>query len=181
MTIPNLITIGRFLAVPVILYAMAEGAMLLAFVLFLLAGLSDAVDGIIARSFDQQSELGAKLDPVADKLLIVSVFIMLFLIGHLPVWLLVLVVSRDVLVLAAVAVSSLVGRPVKVAPIFVSKANTAVQIALVVLVLAELAFSVEVGALRFIMILAAAGLTVLSGAAYFMVWIRHMAGSPELP
>lgn len=174
MTLPNIITIGRFLAVPAVLYAMMSGAMGLALVLFLLAGLSDAVDGIIARRFDQGSALGARLDPLADKLLLVSVYIVLCALGHLPVWLIVLVVLRDVMILAAVAVAARTGRPIKIAPLFVSKANTAVLIMLALLVLAELAFAADAGMLRAAMIVLAAGLTVLSGAAYLVIWTRHM-------
>lgn len=174
MTIPNIITAGRFLAVPAVLYAMMTGAMGLALALFLLAGLSDAVDGIIARRFDQRSALGARLDPVADKLLLVGVYVVLGALGHLPTWLIVLIILRDVLILAAVAISARMGRPVAIAPLFVSKANTAVQILLALLVLVELVFEWEAGMLRSIMILLTAGLTVLSGASYLLVWTRHL-------
>jgi len=174
MTIPNIITAGRFLVVPAVLYALMTGAMGLALLLFLLAGLSDAVDGIIARRFDQRSALGARLDPLADKLLLVSVYIVLGALGHLPPWLILLVVLRDVLILAAVAVAARIGRPVTIAPLFVSKVNTTAQIALALLVLAELAFAVDAAMLRSVMIVLTAGLTVLSGASYLVVWTRHM-------
>ena len=175
MTIPNIITLLRFLMVPAVVYALLVGEMLPAFVIFVIAGLSDGVDGFIARHFDQQSELGAYLDPVADKLLLVTVFIMLAILGYLPQWLAVLVVSRDVLIVMAVLVSSLMAQPVEMNPILVSKANTAIQIALLSLVLAELALGIRLGELTTILIYVVAALTILSAAAYFKVWIDHMA------
>ena len=175
MTIPNFITLLRFLMVPAVVYALLVGEMLPAFVIFVIAGLSDGVDGFIARHFDQQSELGAYLDPVADKLLLVTVFIMLAILGFLPQWLAVLVVSRDVLIVMAVLVSSLMAQPVDMNPILVSKANTAIQIALLSLVLAELALGIRLGELTTILIYVVAALTILSAAAYFKVWIDHMA------
>lgn len=175
MTIPNLITLMRFLMVPAVIYALLLGATMPAFVIFVIAGVSDAVDGFIARQFNQQSELGAYLDPIADKLLLVTVFIMLAILGDLPQWLVVLVVSRDVLIVTAVILSSLMAQPVEVNPLFVSKANTACQIALAAVVLAELAFGTTFGGLREILIYGVAALTILSAGAYLKVWIDHMA------
>jgi hypothetical protein len=94
MTIPNLITVARLLCVPALVYAMILGELQLAFGLFLAAGISDAVDGFIARHFNQRSELGTYLDPIADKLLLVSVFVMLTWLAVLPLWFLILVASR---------------------------------------------------------------------------------------
>lgn len=175
MTVPNFITLLRFLMVPAVVYALLVGEVMPAFILFVAAGISDAVDGFIARHYNQQSELGTYLDPMADKLLLVTVFIMLAILGYLPQWLAVLVVSRDVLIVMAVLVSSLVAQPVDVNPIFVSKANTAFQIALVSVVLANLAFGLTLGGLETILIYVVAVLTILSAAAYFRVWIDHMA------
>ena len=72
MTIPNLITLMRFLMVPAVIYALLLGATMPAFIIFVIAGVSDAIDGFVARQFNQQSELGAYLDPIADKLLLVT-------------------------------------------------------------------------------------------------------------
>ena len=162
--------------VPAVVYALLLGAMMPAFIIFVIAGISDGVDGFIARHYDQQSELGAYLDPIADKLLLVTVFIMLAILDYLPQWLVVLVVSRDVLIVIAVILSSLMAQPVEVNPLFVSKANTALQIALASVVMAELAFGVTFGDLGLILIYCVATLTILSAAAYLKVWIDHMAG-----
>ncbi|MGA8394441.1 MAG: CDP-alcohol phosphatidyltransferase family protein, partial [Pseudolabrys sp.] len=124
MSIPNLITLGRILLVPVVVWAIASGAMWIAFVLFLGAGLSDAVDGYLAKRFHMTTELGAYLDPLADKALIVSIYIALGVNGLIPGWLVILVVSRDIMIVGAVMLSWLVGTPIKVKPLLVSKLNT---------------------------------------------------------
>src|SRR5690606_27028137 len=146
---------------------------------FLIAGLSDGVDGFIARQFDQRSELGAYLDPAADKLLLVSVFVVLGLMGELPLWLVITAVSRDALIITAVLISTLMGQPVAVKPLLVSKANTAVQIVLASLVLFELALAQQFSILRTGLIGLSGLLTVASAAAYLVGWLRHMNGDGE--
>ena len=176
MTLPNLITVARFIMVPLVILAMINGEMLAAFVLFLLAGVSDGLDGFIARNFNQRSELGAWLDPVADKFLLVSVFVMLGWLGVLPNWLVIFAVSRDALIIGAVVLSSLLENPVEMRPLLISKANTMVQIMLLVLVLADLAGLARLDAVIGWMIYAVAGLTIASASAYLVTWLRHMAG-----
>ncbi|MEM5494103.1 CDP-alcohol phosphatidyltransferase family protein [Hoeflea sp. AS16] len=176
MTLPNFITVARFIMVPLIILAMINGEMLTAFVLFLLAGVSDGLDGFIARNFNQRSELGAWLDPVADKLLLASVFVVLGWLGVLPGWLVIFAVSRDALIVGAVVLSSLMQRPVEMRPLLISKANTLFQIILLVLVLADLAGLAPLDGLIGWMIYAVAGLTIASASAYLVTWLRHMAG-----
>ncbi|VVT17710.1 CDP-alcohol phosphatidyltransferase family protein [Hoeflea sp. EC-HK425] len=176
MTLPNFITIARFIMVPLIILAMINGEMLAAFLLFMLAGISDGLDGLIARHFNQRSELGSWLDPVADKFLLVSVFIMLGWLGELPSWLVIFAVSRDALIVGAVVLSSLLDNPVEMRPLLVSKANTMVQIVLLILVLADLAGLAELDGIVTWMIYAVAGLTIASASAYLVTWLRHMAG-----
>ena len=96
--IPNLITVLRIAAAPVLVLLLDSQAYNLALIVFLAAGISDALDGFIAKSFNFESEFGAILDPVADKILLVSSFVMLTLLGHLPFWLLVIVGFRDILI-----------------------------------------------------------------------------------
>src|SRR5690606_21503574 len=143
---------------------------------FLIAGLSDGVDGFIARQFDQRSELGAYLDPLADKLLLVSVFVVLGLMEELPLWLVVMAVSRDLLIVCAVVLSTVMAHPVEMRPLLVSKANTAVQILLAALVLAELASGGSAGFTRTGLVLLSGILTAASTVAYFVLWLRHMGG-----
>lgn len=179
MTIPNLITILRFLLVPAVVLAMLQSHWNWAFAGFVVAGISDGVDGFIARQFNQWSRLGAYLDPMADKVLLVSVFVVLGFIGELPLWLVVAVVSRDALIICAVLLSTVMGQPVEMKPLMVSKANTAFQIVLAAEVLAELAFATDLGPLRPALIILSGLLTVASAAAYLVAWLRHMSGYGE--
>lgn len=179
MTLPNYITIARFLMVPLIILAMTNDEMLTAFVLFMVAGLSDAVDGFLARQFNQRSELGTWLDPIADKFLLVSVFVMLGWLGALPNWLVILAVSRDGLIIGAVVLSSLMDHPVEMRPLMVSKATTMVQIMLLILVLADLAGLARLDGLIAAMIHIVAVLTIASAGAYLVTWLRHMAGGSK--
>lgn len=174
MTIPNIITLARCLAVPGIIYALWHDQMVLAFALFLAAGISDGIDGFIARHFNQRSKLGAWLDPLADKLLIVSVFIVFGMTGDFPDWLVIVVVSRDVLIVGAVILASVMNQPMEADPILVSKANTAAQILLVAAKLLELAFDVSLGWTIPVLTGATAVLTIVSAASYLRIWMRHM-------
>lgn len=179
MTIPNLITLLRFVLVPAVIYAILLGRMEWALAGFVVAGVSDGLDGFIARQFNQRSELGAYLDPIADKLLLVSVFVVLGLMGELPLWLVIAAVSRDALIVTAVLLSTVMGNPVEVKPIFVSKANTAIQIVLAALVLSELAFDARFWDVRSWLVLLSGLLTAASAAAYLVAWLRHMNGYGE--
>jgi cardiolipin synthase len=179
LTIPNLITILRFLLVPAVVLAMLNMRWDWAFAGFLVAGISDGVDGFIARRFNQQSKLGAYLDPMADKVLLVSVFVVMGFIGQLPLWLVVTMVSRDALIICAVLLSTVMAHPVEVKPLYVSKANTAAQIVLAAVVLGELALGLHLDPLRPALILLSGVLTVASAAAYLVAWLRHMSGYGE--
>ena len=174
MSIPNLITLGRILMVPVVVWAIASGAMWIAFVLFVAAGISDAVDGFIAKRFNMTTELGAYLDPLADKALIVSIYLTLGINGFIPRWLVILVVSRDILIVGGIMLSWLVGNPLKIRPLLVSKLNTVAQIVFACIVLGTLGFNIEADTLRLVLMALVAILTLLSIAAYVVEWVRHM-------
>src|SRR5947209_11456830 len=103
-SIPNLITLGRILLVPIVVWAIASNQMEIAFAVFVVAGVSDAVDGFLAKRFDLRSELGALLDPLADKALLVSIFITLGVWGAIPRWIVILVLSGDFMILSTVIV-----------------------------------------------------------------------------
>ena len=175
MTIPNLITIGRLIIVPLVIVMIGQEGWATAFVLFVLAGISDAVDGFIARRFDMRSEFGAYIDPLADKALLVSIYVTLAITGELPGWLAVLVVSRDAMIVAAIIVSWLMERPVAIKPLFISKLNTGAQIAFAALVLSTRAFAIDLGIIDDAAMLLIAALTTASAAAYLALWLRHMA------
>ena len=158
----------------IVVWAITLGEMRIAFVLFLAAGISDAVDGFLAKRFHMKSELGAYLDPLADKALIVSIYVSLGIVGVLPIFLVILVVSRDIMIISAFLLAWLVGRPMPVRPLLVSKANTVMQILLAVLVLAQQAFGFEFGLVTSLTMAAVALLTLLSIAFYLAEWVRHM-------
>jgi cardiolipin synthase (CMP-forming) len=174
VNLPNLITLGRILLVPVIIWAITSGQMAVAFVLFFIAGVSDAVDGFLAKRFNMQSEIGALLDPLADKCLLVSIYIALGLTADIPRWLVILVVSRDIIIIGAVIVSWLVDRPVPMKPLMVSKLNTVAQVVYAGLVLAALGFGFVFAPFDIILMSVVTVLTLLSVSFYLVEWVRHM-------
>jgi cardiolipin synthase len=181
ITVPNLISIFRLVLVPIAIDAILSGRFDIAFWVFLIAGVSDGIDGFIARTFDQRSELGSYLDPLADKLLLVSIFVTLAVIGVIPVWLAIVVLSRDVLIVGGVILSWGLDRRVPIQPIMVSKANTFTQIGFAAVVLASRAFAFDVGGLWTLGMLLVTGLTIASGIAYVVGWLRAMSSEPGDP
>jgi cardiolipin synthase len=174
LSIPNLITLARILLVPVVVWTIATGQMYFAFMLFLVAAISDAVDGFLAKRFNMKTELGAYLDPLADKVMIVSIYAALGITAIIPLWIVILVVSRDMMIVGAVILSWVVGRPVKIKPHAVSKANTAVQIVFACLVLASNGFSFNAEPVLTLVMALVAVLTLVSVALYLAEWVRHM-------
>ncbi len=177
-TVPNIITIIRLLMVPSIVWLTLREQHVTAFWLFAIAGIGDAVDGFLARQFNLKSWLGAFLDPLADKALLVSIYVALTFLGQLPVWLTLLVVGRDVLIVAGVSVAWFRGRPVEMRPLPISKVNTLAQVVLAAIVLADLAFLMDLGWLRQALIVLVGLLVIGSTVAYAMEWARHF-GKPE--
>jgi cardiolipin synthase (CMP-forming) len=168
--LPNLITLARIALAPAFLLLLNAGDYKLALVVFAIAGLSDGLDGFIAKRFNYQSRLGAILDPVADKILLVSAYVMLTVQNHLPFWLVIVVVFRDLLIVGGYVLYTSMYGPVHMRPSWISKLNTFVQIALVVLVLLQQA--IEISYPNIIAILAYAVLvtTVASGGHYLWTW-----------
>jgi cardiolipin synthase len=177
--LPNLISLMRLLLVPLTVWLILSDAYVWAFATFLIAGISDGVDGYLARRFDWRTRLGAYLDPLADKALVVSVFVTLGFLKLIPAWLVIMVVSRDVLIIGAVLLSRLMDHPVRVAPLTVSKANTLAQLAFLVLGLGIAAAGRPLDQLVDYGSIPVALLTALSGAAYLTSWLRHMAEEPN--
>jgi cardiolipin synthase (CMP-forming) len=166
LNLPNLITLARLLCVPLAIWLILEARYGLAFWVFVAAGISDALDGYIAKRFDQRTPLGALLDPIADKSLLAGVYITLGLAEQLPHWLVILVVLRDLLIVGGYLLiqGSTGARPL--GPLFISKVNTLVQIALIGFVLARLGVGFEAGWLTVLLVGGAAVTTVLSGLSY---------------
>ncbi len=181
INIPNAVTLGRVILVPVIFWLLVSGQTKAAFFAFLVAGLSDAVDGFVAKRFKLETELGAYLDPIADKALIVSIYMALGVAGNLPSWLVIAVVTRDILIVLGVVLAWIVGQTVAIRPLAVSKANTAAQITLAAIVLADEGFKLGMVETRVVLVWITLVLTVLSLAAYFREWLGLMAGSRQPP
>lgn len=179
LSIPNLITLGRIILVPVIFWLVVSDRMQAAFITFAVAGLSDAVDGFLAKRFRWSTQLGAYLDPLADKLLIVSIFVALGVLMELPSWLVIAVVSRDILIVAAVMLSWLLGHPVRIQPLVISKINTTAQIVLAATVLADEGFGLGLETTRLVLVWVTGVLTIASLAAYLKAWLLHMSGYEE--
>jgi cardiolipin synthase len=172
--IPNVLTVLRLLAVPLIVLLMVEQRMMLAFVLFVAAGVTDGLDGFLAKRFDWRTELGAWLDPLADKALLVSIYVTLGIYGHIPPWLVILVASRDLLIVGAFVLSWMMERPVRIRPLIVSKVNTAAQILLAASVLANLGFALGLDKVADLLIIVVTTTTILSALAYLKSWFVHM-------
>lgn len=181
MTIPNLITIGRLLLVPLTIWLLISGFPELAFWAFVLAGVSDGVDGLIARQFNQRSQLGGYLDPLADKALLVSIYVTFAITGDVPVWLAILVVSRDLLIVGGVILAWMLDRPVAMRPRAISKTNTVAQIVLAAVVLASHAFLPNFMNIISSLIVIVGLLTVASAAVYVVDWVRHMGSGASAP
>jgi cardiolipin synthase len=172
VTLPNLITMARLCAVPATVWLMLNGRLDLAFWMFVAAGVSDAVDGWLARVRNARSALGAILDPMADKLLLVCVYVTLAAIGVLPDWLAILVVFRDMVIVGGVLVLWVLGQPPAIRPMMLSKLNTALQIALAAVALLLAGFDLRADALLSAMVWTVAGTTLVSGAVYVAAALR---------
>ena len=172
MNIPNSITLARLFMVPFAVYAILEGQYVAAFWIFIVAGLSDGVDGYLAKRLGQQSRLGACLDPIADKTLLVATFLALGYIGWIPLWLIMLVVFRDLMIVGGVAVLYLNEKTVDMTPHVSSKLNTVSQIALIGVLLGELSLGIDADMFNLALIYIIGATTLASGAAYVAVWSR---------
>ena len=174
-TLPNAITFARLCAVPGAVWLILNHRLDLAFWVFVAAGVSDAIDGWLARVTHSRSTLGAILDPVADKALLVSVYVTLAGIAVLPDWLAILVVFRDLLIVGGVLVLYVLGQPPTIRPIFVSKLNTALQISLAAGALLLAGYGMGDWVVLDIGIWLVAGSTFASGAAYVIQAARRPA------
>jgi cardiolipin synthase len=173
LTFPNLLTVVRLALVPLMAYLLEARNFEAAFICFIAAGLTDLIDGQLARHLNQKSPFGAWLDPAVDKVLIVIVFTLLAALGAVPLWLLLLVVFRDLAIVAAIADLYIAGKPPGFEPLTISKLNTFVQILYLALVLLSLAYEADLAWLVQVAGLLTAALTVLSFLAYFRLWLSY--------
>jgi cardiolipin synthase len=172
--LPNLLTALRLVAAPLTAMLILKGSDGEALAIFALAGLSDALDGYLARRLSPGSRLGIYLDPAADKLLMLASFVTLTVIHAVPLWLTVLIIGRDVGIVAGVGLAWLLGLPVQVEALNIGKASTVVQIAFVGLVLFLLALNLSQPGLVLGAAVATAGVTLASWIAYGQILLRAL-------
>ena len=188
MNLPNLISLARLLSVPLLVWAILAAKMELAFWLFVAAGISDAVDGFIAKHFGATSALGKYLDPLADKALLLGVYVTLGNAGYLPTWLVILVVFREVIIIGGAILILMLTEEAKIETLRISKINTAAQILLAAVILAIAAMELKEGELPWMQVYVAWGLTYLvavttflSGAGYIVKWGRKAESMEDSP
>ena len=171
--IPKLLTLARIAAVPVLILFLYEGRYGAALAVFVLAGVTDGLDGWIAKRFKCVTRLGSILDPLADKILIVSTYVMLVLAGDLPFWLILLIGFRDLGIIAGVLVLNTLNGHVQMQPSLLSKVNTFLQISLVILVMVERIGLIVLGPAAEILLWFVAVTTVASAIHYVYFWFIH--------
>jgi cardiolipin synthase len=165
MNLPNYITLLRVILIPFFIDFMVYGYYLEALVVFAAACVTDALDGLIARLTNKKTELGAFLDPMADKLLILSTFVTLALLGKLPSWLVIIVVSRDAILTMGSVVIYFTTQNLKIQPSVIGKVTTVMQLIVVAMSLILMNFSISVQFMP-VLLWATAGVTVASGMQY---------------
>jgi cardiolipin synthase len=180
LNLPNLISLGRLLLVPLAISLILDGRYWTAFWVFVVAGISDALDGFIAKRFNRRTRLGALLDPLADKVLLVSVYVTLGIAGQIWAWLVVLVVFRDIMIVGGyLLIQAIAALPKPTHPLFISKVNTGVQVAMVAYVLARRGLGADAGLFDELLGIAVAVTTVASGLTYLVRWARILARSED--
>ena len=178
MNLPNLITISRLLLTPYIVWLLLIESYFLGFIFFLISGISDALDGFIAKRFNQKTLLGSYLDPIADKFLIVSAIVLLGYNGYVPIWLIIIIVSRYIAIFGAVIISWMLGTNLRIEPLIISKINTFLQLFYIVMTFAvilnnefltELILSIHDVTTYLIAVS-----TILSWLFYLRVWLINV-------
>jgi cardiolipin synthase len=174
MNWPNLISICRLLCVPLVVWLVLTHNMIGAFFVFLGASISDFFDGFLARRLKKHTQIGAYLDPLADKCLLVALTLVLAAHNFLPLWFVILVVFRDLLIVVGALLNALLNLDMAIQPLWISKINTCIQMILVTCILFSSAFGVpHIWIWQWLIILCGAT-TVLSGGAYVHLWIRRV-------
>lgn len=167
--IPNLLTLARIALVPWLIVLLQEQQFLASLIVFVVAGITDGLDGYIAKHYNAQTKLGAILDPLADKALLVSSFVMLSMMQLIPFWLVVAVVFRDVVIVCGYLIFVLFFGAVEAQPLKISKLNTFLQILFIVMVLGMLAGGSELSVLIHPLSYAVLVTSIASGCAYVYI------------
>lgn len=186
ISIPNILTLLRILLTPLFIILILKHVYAQALLVFALAGISDALDGFIARCFDQRTLLGAYLDPLADKLLLVSSFVCLGVMKVLPAWLAVIVITRDIIIVLGIAILTITEKAYDVQPSMVSKCTTAVQLITIMVILVHQSFGLNqsFGWLNLVLTplyWLVAGLTIFTGLHYIYLGMGILQEDGEEP
>ena len=172
MNVPNFFTILRIVSIPFFVIALIYDHLFIALLIFIGAGITDGLDGLIARLYDQRTTIGAYLDPIADKLLLTTSFIVLAVLGIIPSWLTVIVIARDVIIVLGILILHLTSHKVEIKPIFFGKASTVAQIVTIAWALVT-PFSVVMETIFPAIIWATALLTGISGLQYIYIGTKY--------
>lgn len=175
MTWPNLISLSRLFSVPIIAWLVLTDHLRPAFFLCILSGLTDMLDGFVARILNTSSAVGAYLDPLADKALLVGMFLLFGYLNEVQPWLVMLVVFRDVLIIGGTLLLFMFRISFEAKPLMISKINTFLQIAMVVWVLGEMAFHINLPLVTSFFVYTVMMTTIFSGIGYVIVWLRYFA------
>ena len=177
--IPNAISLMRIFLIAPIILLFVDGEFGWALLLFVIAGLSDGIDGYIAKKYDWDTRLGAFLDPAGDKLLVAWSFGTLAWLGHIPVWLAVIVIARDVIIVAGSFLYHYLVRRLEGDPSFISKFNTALEFSFLVLVMARAGFGWPDDITITVVGAAVLVTVVISGYDYVSGWVRNARAHEE--
>ncbi|HCS13691.1 MAG: CDP-diacylglycerol--glycerol-3-phosphate 3-phosphatidyltransferase [Zetaproteobacteria bacterium CG06_land_8_20_14_3_00_59_53] len=169
INIPNTLTLGRILLTPVIVYFILDDQPINALIFMAVAGFTDMLDGAIAKHFNMRTTVGAYLDPLADKLMLVSTIVCLFYMDEVPLFVFLAVVFRDAIIIGGAALYELVTRRLRMEPTLLSKATTTVQIFYVLIALLHMAYGFPEGLMQFVVWLTFV-ITVVSGVQYMVLW-----------
>jgi cardiolipin synthase len=182
-TVPNILTFVRILLAPGFVVAFQGDNFFLAGIIFICAGITDALDGFLARILDQRSRLGMILDPLADKILLVSAFFCLAWNQWLPVWLAFMVVSRDLIIVGGMGLLYFMGMDItqRIQPTFLSKVNTGLQILLVFAAFILNIWGIEPGLILSILVGTVILSTLLSGGQYLLIGYGHLSAEVKSP
>ncbi len=180
INIANMLTVGRFLLTPVFILLLAGHLYWHALIIFAIAGLSDALDGFIARHFNQRTALGTYLDPMADKLLHAAAYVTLALLNLIPAWISVLVIGRDAILALGVAMITMTRKPYEVRPTIFGKGSTLFQMLYVIVTLLD-PEKLSLNALHPILLWATAIVTLFSGLHYICNGVGALRTPPTRP
>jgi len=169
LNVPNMLTLTRIIMTPVIVYMVLIGEAWLALSLMVIAGITDMLDGAIARYFNLRTTVGGYLDPIADKIMLISLFVTLFIVNQVPLFVFLAVIFRDLIIVLGAAIYEIVTHRLTMEPSLVSKATTFMQIIYVALLLLNMAVSIPNSLLQ-VSMWSAFILTCISGLHYLISW-----------